>query len=137
MSRFKNRFQESEEDSSDINLSPLLDMVFILLIFFVVTTTFVRETGVEVQKPKAASASQIKDEIVKIAITPEGTLHVHEKQVNLEVLGSILEQEFTKNPAIKVILIADDQSQTGLLVKVLDKCSVIGIKDTSIAALDK
>ena len=137
MSRFKSRFQENEEDSSDINLSPLLDMVFILLIFFVVTTTFVRETGVEVQKPKAASTSQIKDEIVKIAITSEGTLHVHEKQVDLGILESILEREVTKNPEIKVVLIADNWSQTGLLVKVLDKCNVVGIKNTSIAALDK
>ena len=138
MPSFQNRFKEgSGEDDSEINLSPLLDMVFILLIFFVVTTTFVRETGVEVERPKAMSATQIKDEIIKIAITREGAIHVHEKQVDLSILESILDREYTKNPEVKVIIIADTKSDTGIVVKILDKCNVIGIANTAIAALQQ
>ncbi|HBE04658.1 MAG: biopolymer transporter ExbD [Spirochaetes bacterium GWF1_41_5] len=127
-------FRESEENA-DINVSPLLDMVFILLIFFVVTTTFTRETGVEVKKPKAASASQVKDKIIKIAVTREGTIHVHEKQVDLLMLEAILKREKMREPDLKAIVIADDNSLTGRVVQVIDKCNLSGVTDISIAAL--
>ena len=136
MSYFKNKFSKIEsEESSEINLSPLLDMVFILLIFFVVTTTFTRETGVEVKKPKASSATQVKDKTIKLAITREGTIHIHEKQVTLSVLESILQREKNRSPSLKVIIVADNQSLTGMVVKVLDKCNLVGLKNTSIAAI--
>ncbi len=136
MSYFKNNFSKIEsEENSEINLSPLLDMVFILLIFFVVTTTFTRETGVEVKKPKASSATQVKDKTIKLAITREGTIHIHEKQVTLSVLESILQREKNRNPSLKVIIVADNQSLTGMVVKVLDKCNLVGLKNTSIAAI--
>lgn len=135
MPGLRNRLFKQTEESSEINISPLLDMVFILLIFFVVTTTFTRETGVEVKKPKAASASQIKDEVLKIAVTREGTVHVHEKQVDLLVLETILKREKARKPNMKVIIIADDNSLTGRVVSVIDKCNLAGLRDISIAAL--
>ena len=125
---------KSEEDNSEINISPLLDMVFILLIFFVVTSTFVRETGVEVNKPKASSASQIKDKILKMAITREGAVHIHEKQVGLDELETILKREVTQNPLVKAIIVADEKAYMETLVAVLDRCNSVGITKTSIAA---
>ena len=127
----------NEEDNSEINVSPLLDMVFILLIFFVVTSTFVRETGVDVNKPKASSASQIKDKILKMAITREGSVHIHEKQVNLEELTTILKREVLKNPGVKAIIVADQKAYMETLVSVLDRCNEVGISKTSIAASDE
>ena len=138
MASFKNRFSSKQsEENSDINLSPLLDMVFILLIFFVVTTTFTRETGVEVRKPKASSATQVKDKVVKVAITREGTIHIFEKQVDLNSLEAILRREKNRNPKLKVIIIADDQSLTRMVGKVLDKCNIVGLPNTSIAAISE
>ena len=67
-----------------VDIAPLMDMVFILLIFFIVTSTFTRETGVDVSKPKAQSASEVKKESIMIAITRSGTIHVNERQVNLK-----------------------------------------------------
>ncbi|MFC1504574.1 ExbD/TolR family protein [Spirochaetota bacterium] len=134
MKKEKEIFKETEE-FSDINISPLLDMVFILLIFFVVTTTFTRETGVDVKKPQAASAMQIRDKTIKIAITREGTIHVHEKQVTLTVLENILKREKVREPRVKAVIIADDNSLTGKVVGVIDKCNIAGIRDISIAAL--
>lgn len=125
----------NEEDNSEINVSPLLDMVFILLIFFVVTSTFVRETGVEVNKPKASSASQIKDKIIKMAITREGSVHIHEKQVGLNELEEILKREFNKNPTVKAIIVADQKAYMETLMAVLDRCNTVGITKTSIAAI--
>ena len=124
----------SEEDNSEINVSPLLDMVFILLIFFVVTSTFVRETGVDVNKPKASSAKQIKDKILKMAITREGVVHIHEKQVELDELEVILKREVMQNPLVKAIIVADEKAYMETLVAVLDRCNSVGITKTSIAA---
>ena len=137
MGLLKGKFLKSESENSEINLSPLLDMVFILLIFFVVTTTFTRETGVEVKKPKANSAREIKDKTIKIAITREGSIHVYEKQVDLPSLGVILKREKTREPGLKAVIIADESSVTGVLVKVVDRCSIAGIKNVSIAALNQ
>ncbi len=137
MAILKGKFLKPENETSEINLSPLLDMVFILLIFFVVTTTFTRETGVEIRKPKANSASEIKDKIVKIAITREGTIHVFEKQIDLPALESILRREKAREPGLKAVIVADESSVTGVLVKVVDKCNVAGLKNVSIAALNK
>lgn len=134
MARTRKRIFQEEDESSEINVSPLLDMVFILLIFFVVTTTFTRETGVEVNKPKASSASEVKDRTLKLAITQEGSVHIHDKQVNLEELESILRRERAKTPDITAVIIADDKSQTGMMIKVLDVCNEAGIKKTSVAA---
>lgn len=133
MSRFQKKMRE--EESADVNLSPLLDMVFILLIFFVVTTTFTRETGVEVKKPKANSSQQIDDKVLKVAVTREGTIHIFEKQVDLDALESLMTQEVAKNPAIKLVIVADNHSITERLVKIIDRANVSGIRDTSIATL--
>ena len=122
-----------EAESSEINVSPLLDMVFILLIFFVVTTTFSRETGVEVTKPKSSSATQIKDEPVKIGITTEGTIFIHEKQVSEDELENILRREAARNPKAVAVIVADTKSTTGAIVKVLDICRDAGISKTSLS----
>lgn len=124
-----------EEENADVNLSPLLDMVFILLIFFVVTTTFTRETGVEVKKPKADSARQIDEKILKVAITREGTMHIFEKQVDLDVLESLMVREVSKNPSIKLVIVADSHSITEKVVQIIDRANSSGIRDTSIATL--
>lgn len=126
--------QLQQEESSEINISPLLDMVFILLIFFVVTSNFVRETGVDVKKPQASTAKSVKEKIIKVGISRQGTVHVFEKQVNFPTLESILKQERAKYSTLKAIVVADEGAKTGVLVKVLDKCNLAGIKDTTIAA---
>ncbi len=131
------RFLKTKQgaDDTEINLSPLLDMVFILLIFFIVTTTFTRETGVQVKKPKATSASELKDKLVKVAVTREGTIHVFEKQVDLYALETILKREKARNEAVQVVVLADGKALTERVVAVIDRAGRVGIKQTSIAAL--
>jgi biopolymer transport protein ExbD len=113
-----------------------MDMVFILLIFFVVTSTFTRETGVEVTKPQAQSASQMEKENILIAITREGTIHIDERQVDLAGLQDVLAGMVQKNPEREAVLIADQNAVTGTLVKVIDACTLAGVKKVSIAALN-
>lgn len=117
-----------------IDMGPLMDIVFILLIFFVVTSSFTRETGVDVTKPQAQSASQLEKENLLIAITREGTIHINERQVDLASLQDILKQSLTKTPDREAVIIADKGSETGVLVQVIDACNLSGVKKVSIAA---
>lgn len=117
-----------------IDMGPLMDIVFILLIFFVVTSSFTRETGVDVTKPQAQSASQLEKENLLIAITREGTIHINERQVDLASLQDILKQSLAKMPDREAVIIADKGSETGVLVQVIDACNLSGVKKVSIAA---
>lgn len=120
----------------NVDISPLMDMVFILLIFFIVTSTFSRETGVEVTKPQAQSASQVQKENIMVAITREGTVHVNERQVDIAGLKDVLSRLISQNPDREVVLIADKESQTGMMVQVIDACNLSGAKKVSVAALN-
>jgi biopolymer transport protein ExbD len=122
---------------ANIDIGPLMDMVFILLIFFVVTSTFTRETGVEVNKPQAQTANQLEKENILIAITRDGTIHIDERQVDLAGLSDVLKGILAKNPEREAVLIADKDAITGKLVSVIDACTVAGVKKVSIAALNK
>lgn len=117
-----------------IEMGPLMDIVFILLIFFVVTSSFTRETGVDVTKPQAQSASQLEKENLLIAITREGTIHMNERQVDLASLQDILKQSLAKAPDREAVVIADKETETGVLVQVIDMCNLAGVKKVSIAA---
>lgn len=131
-------FEQPSKRRKDMNvdISPLMDMVFILLIFFIVTSTFSRETGVEVTKPQAQSASQVQKENIMVAITREGTVHVNERQVDMAGLKDVLSRLISQNPDREVVLIADKESQTGMMVQVIDACNLSGAKKVSVAALN-
>lgn len=119
-----------------VDIAPLMDMVFILLIFFIVTSTFNRETGVEVNKPTAQSASDLDKKTIMIAVTREGTIHVDERQVELGSLKDILKGMLAKSEEREVVLIADQKSMTGRLVEVMDACNLAGAKKISVAAME-
>ncbi len=123
--------------SPNVDIAPLMDMVFILLIFFVVTSTFTQETGVDVEKPQAQSARSLKSENILIAITREGTLHLNERQIDAAGLKDVLERMLRANPERDVVLMADRRSETGILVKVMDICNLAGAKKVSVAALSE
>ena len=130
-------YKPKNRREANIDIGPLLDMVFILLIFFVVTSTFTRETGVEVSKPQAQTASQLEKENILIAITRDGTIHIDERQVDLAGLADILKGILAKNPEREAVLISDKDAITGRLVSVIDACTLAGVKRVSIAALNK
>ncbi|MDR2999918.1 MAG: biopolymer transporter ExbD [Fibromonadaceae bacterium] len=126
--RYKNR------DDVGIDIAPMLDMVFILLIFFVVTSSFVRETGLDVNKPKASSAQELARESILIGISREGTIHINESQVDMRTLRSILQQMTAEKPDRAAVIVADRDAPSGKVVDVLDVCNLARIKKVSIAA---
>ena len=129
--------RKRQEESDDINMSPLIDMVFILLIFFVVTTSFSRETGVEINKPKAASSRTLSQENILIAITAEGTIHILEKQVDLNQLSMIMKRLASENPDRQAVIMVDRNARSGDVVDVIDVCNIARVKKVNLAAIKK
>ena len=120
---------------ASIDISPLIDVVFILLIFFVITTTFTRQTGVDVNKPKASSSKDLRRDSLMIAITQEGTIHVHERQVDKLTLRNLLRKLVSRKPNLPIIIVADKKSMAGITVEVLDECNLAGARNVSLAAI--
>ena len=128
------RLVSDETEKPEINLAPFVDTIMILLIFFVVTANLYVETGVDVSKPKAQSAKPMNQKSILIGITREGTVHVYGRQVNLDRLRLIVEQETSKQPDISVVIIADRAVDVGRAVEVMDNCMLAGAQKVSIAA---
>lgn len=121
------------EDAVDINISPLIDMVFILLIFFIVTTVFVEETGVEVEKPEAASAVQLDKNSVLIAVTSKGQVVYGGKEIGINGVRAIV-RRLTNKEEMPVIIQVDEGANAGLVVRVIDESKLGGAKNISLSA---
>ncbi|MUM77201.1 biopolymer transporter ExbD [Pseudodesulfovibrio sp. F-1] len=119
---------------SDINMTPLIDIVFILLIFFVVTTSFVREAGVEVQRPSAQSAETMEKANVILGLTAEGRIFVEGRPLDIRSVRAYMERFLAETPDGSVVIVADRDSSTGAAVQVLDQCRLAGVRNISIAA---
>jgi len=128
-----NRYHEAFSERVEINISPLIDMVFLLLIFFVVTTAFIEETGVEVKKPTAASAKVLEKESILLTVTQEGKIYYGGREIGLNGVRGLISR-LLKEEQRPVIIIADENSRTGIVVDVIDECKLAGAKSVSIAA---
>lgn len=122
----------TETKSEEINVSPLIDIVFILLIFFIVTTVFVEETGVEVSRPQAASASLLEKNSILIAITSEGNVVYGGREIGLSgVRGTV--QRLLKSDEMPVIVQVDKAVSIELYTKVHDAALLAGANRISMA----
>jgi biopolymer transport protein ExbD len=120
-----------------IEVVPLIDVVFVILIFTILSSTLAQQTGVDVEKPQAQSAGELNRQSIQVAITRDGAIHVNERQVDLEGLQDLLKRLLAQNATGEVVLIADRESNTGLLVSVMDACNLAGARKISVAALSK
>lgn len=132
--KHKRRFAE-KKGTDEINISPLIDIVFILLIFFIVTTVFVEETGVEVNKPQATSAADLEKNSILIAITKEGNVVYGGKDIGVSGVRPIVRRLYQKEK-MPVIIQADRQSVTDVVVRVLDEAKLAGAIAVSLATED-
>ena len=129
------RFRELAGDDggeSGIDMSPLIDCVFILLIFFIVTTTFVEETGVEVDKPQAASAVQLEKTSILIAVTAGGEVVYGGREIGVQGVQPLVRRALQKEE-VPVIVQADASAPSGLLVRVVDEAKLGGAAKVSVA----
>ncbi|HSQ42752.1 MAG TPA: biopolymer transporter ExbD [Fibrobacteraceae bacterium] len=118
----------------EINVVNLIDVMLVLLIFFVTTSTFNRETGVDVTKPHASTARDLSRESILIGITREGAVHVNQTQVNMPSLRTILRQLIAESPDRPVIIVADRDAPSGRIVDVLDECNAAKVTKVSLSA---
>jgi biopolymer transport protein ExbD len=131
MSRFRDAGADDGNDGQ-IDISPMIDCVFILLIFFIVTTTFVEETGVEVDKPQAASASSLEKTSIFLAITARGEVIHAGRSIAIAGVQPLVKREMQKEP-VPVIIQTDRAAPAGLLVRVIDEAKLAGAQKISIA----
>ncbi len=129
------RFHDSDSDADEpgIDMSPLIDCVFILLIFFIVTTVFVEETGVEVDKPQAASAAQLEKTSILIALTAKGEIVYGGREIGISGVQPLVKRLLQKEE-IPVIIQADQVAQSGLLVRIIGEAKSAGAHKVSVAA---
>ncbi|MBN1256992.1 MAG: biopolymer transporter ExbD [Planctomycetes bacterium] len=129
------RFREAAADAGGevgIDISPLIDCVFILLIFFIVTTTFVEETGVEVDKPQAASSVRLEKTSILIALTEKGEVVYGGRDIGISGIQPLVKRMLQKED-VPVIIQADTASQSGLMVRIIDEAKLAGATKVSVA----
>ncbi|MCH7868802.1 MAG: biopolymer transporter ExbD [Myxococcales bacterium] len=119
---------------SEVNLTPMLDVVFIMLIFFIVTASFVKESGIDITRPSASTAVRKERGNILIAITANDQIWMNRRQIDPRALRANIERMHAENPQGAVIIQADVAAKTGLLVKVLDAARAAGVKSISLAA---
>ncbi|WP_029888778.1 ExbD/TolR family protein [Polycyclovorans algicola] len=125
----------TEEDAA-IDLTPMLDVVFIMLIFFIVTTSFVKEAGVDVNRPSADTATRQEQGSIMIALRANGEVWMDRRQVDLRAVRAYIERQRVESPEASVVILADTGAETGLLVEVMDQVRLGGIAQISIAATE-
>ena len=130
----RRRHRHETEEEAGINLTPMLDIVFIMLIFFIVTTSFVKEAGVEVNRPTAETAQRKERGNIIIAIRPNGEVWVDQRPVDVRAVRAHVARLRSQNPQGGVVIAADQEAQTGILVKVMDQVRMAGVADIAIAA---
>jgi len=132
MRRFRH-FTSDDTSASEINISPLIDVVFILLIFFIVTTVFVDETGVNVNKPRAASAQDLEKNSILIAVTANGQVYQGGRNIGVSGVRSVVAALIEGNEEMPVNIQGDAEANHGTIVKVIDAANLAGAKTVSLA----
>ena len=124
----------AEEEDAAIDMTPMLDIVFIMLIFFIVTTVFVKDAGIDVNKPEASQAYLPKNANIFIAITPDGDVWLDKREVKVESVRANIERLLAEQPTDIVIIQADEDAEHGIVIKVMDQVKAAGIDRISVAA---
>lgn len=132
MRRFRYESRESEDSSLDI--TPMLDVVFIMLIFFIVTATFVKESGIEVNRPEAVTAVVQEQASILVAIDAEDQVWVNRRPVDVRALRANIERLHAENPKGAVVIQADEASRNARLVQVMDAARQAGVTRIALAA---
>ena len=128
----RRRSMESASENNEVNLTPMLDVVFIMLIFFIVTTSFIKESGIEVNRPESSDASPRPDAQVLVAVSPEGAVWVDGRAIDAHRVGEEVAGMISEDGS--VVIQADRESTTGLLIEVMDRLQEAGVDQVAVAA---
>ena len=130
----KRRINKKNEES-EINITPMLDIVFIMLIFFIVTTSFVKEISIDVNRPtKSPIKEQKKSDVISVRILDSGQILIQERLISLDAVRANIESSLALKPQASVVVVSDRDADAGLLVRVIDQSRLAGASSVSLAA---
>ena len=123
-----------EEEESEINLTPMLDVVFIMLIFFIVTAVFVKDPGVEIERPEAETYQQAGAGSIYVAVTPDDKIHIDREVVDPSEVRYAIERLHKESPEAGVVIQADAEARNELVIRVMDGAKAAGINNIILSA---
>jgi len=126
----------AEEEDNEINLTPMLDVVFIMLIFFIVTASFIKEAGIDVIRPEATTADKQEDAAILIAISANDEIWIDRRETDPRALRTAIERLHSENPKGSIVIQADEASTNEVLVIVLQAAKQVGVANVAIATDD-
>jgi biopolymer transport protein ExbD len=132
----RSRRHSEELGETGIDLAPMLDFVMNLLIFFIITTSFVREAGLAVERPVASTAEHKDTGNILIAVSASGEIWMDRRRVDIREVRPTIERLHVERPDDTVVVIADKAARAGLVGEVMDEVQLGGIKDVAIGAMD-
>ena len=133
----RNNQAAAAEDEAQIDLTPMLDVVFIMLIFFIVTASFIKEAGIEVNRPEASTSQPKKNVNILIAISATNEIWMDQRRIDVRAVRANIERLHAENPKGAVVIQADNESNTETVAAVLDASREAGVFDVSLATEDK
>ncbi len=126
--------RHAHTEDAEINITPMLDIVFIMLIFFIVTTSFTKETGAMIAKPEAEQAVSLRNGTILIGIKSNDDIWMSKRLIELREVRSMVEQARAENPKGSVVIVADKQARIGTVTLVMDQVKMAGIEGIAISA---
>ena len=126
--------RHARTEDPEINITPMLDIVFIMLIFFIVTTSFTKETGATINKPEAEQAVALRNGTILIGVKPNDDIWMAKRQVELREVRQMVERAKAENPEGSVVIIADRGSRIGTVTQVMDQVKLAGVEGIAISA---
>ncbi|MBT8048764.1 MAG: biopolymer transporter ExbD [Xanthomonadales bacterium] len=126
--------RHAQTEEAEINITPMLDIVFIMLIFFIVTTSFTKETGAMIIKPQAEQAVALQNGTILIGVRPNDDIWMAKRQIELREVRQMVERAKSENPEGSVVIIADKGSRIGTVTQVMDQVKLAGVEGIAISA---
>ena len=134
--RFR-RHLEIEKGQKEINITPLVDMVFLLLVFFMLTSSFIVMPGIKINLPKAVTSEVIKEKNIIITVNSDNAIYLNEKPTTFTELTDYLKDLVADDKSRPLLIKADKNTQLGAVVKVWDICRNVGVTQINIATLQE
>ncbi|MEA5444804.1 biopolymer transporter ExbD [Gammaproteobacteria bacterium AB-CW1] len=129
----RRQVQAQAEEDDEINMTPMLDIVFIMLIFFIVTSSFIRETGIDPLRPEAQTATEQARGNILIGVSPTGEIWMNQENIELGQVRPMVEDMLSQNPESTVVVVSDETATTGRVIEVMDEVRRAGVTDIAIA----
>jgi biopolymer transport protein ExbD len=126
--------KHARTEDAEINITPMLDIVFIMLIFFIVTTSFTKETGATINKPLADQALSLRNGTILIGIRSNDEVWMNKRLIEVREVRSMVERAKAENPEGSVVIVADKESRIGVVTQVMDQVKLAGVQGISISA---